>query len=832
MRSFSRGTSELVRDPRDDGAILPLLAIAAVMIVIFLALAVDTARLGASKQQQKKTTQLSSMAALEAYREAVVDPAVFTTPAAQHAEKLRIAIDRAEQVAGFTKNSLLGRPGQSQVNAAADELGASHAAGQVVAGEYYFEEPTGGCTAYNAAGGKNGPDGCPCGAVGGWKAACFREADATENDARSFQVRLASKSDSPIANVFGGVFGQKNVSISSWGAAAMVPRHGIYAIDLSQSMAEETHLPPESLPGDKAMASYYTFRLESPTTCAGTDNPCISDGSGCHFATDRSYKPPLVWYGGVDPFGVRYAGMVANRSSMGTTLKTRHFRDDYKCFKLRLEDLDGNKDTFEEAYYLIDTHVHPYDNGGGDTGFYRGPEPLSSVLAGMQEALNTIQARSVAGDRIGVFGFDEWVQDIRVFPDTYPGQADYADLLKVTTVPDSTGGARDVSTDPNILKRIQKGYVPVPDRSTDTALAVVKASTLLGSMPNARNAQSYVAMFTDGLTTCSHSTGDYKNFIEKGPDGKPRLTEQFCRIPPDASSSYCDTSGEPYWSWGTGWDTLWNGLTQTSNLVSGSYPGVKPADSEWVPFMNLAGYQTYVEQKISFNVALFGSRTEPHTMLLKKGSKCVTDGQARSAGDAASYVGNFRKLEDEYGFHPDQSCYHRTAEGTAGCPFFIPQDWYYGNMVVPTGGFWVPIRPACNLTKINAQFGTAITPDQCKTSSVVQDTILDPACAAAASAPACTSSTAHCYRTPSGATEVNGGSGLLGKLLNAGVTNNYVGSVQTCSGRVATWDNPRRFGQHRLICDTNCRDMESQIRDFIRKLYATNPYVLVRSNGE
>ncbi|MFN8388804.1 MAG: hypothetical protein U0136_00775 [Bdellovibrionota bacterium] len=811
-----------LEQPDQTGFVLIFLAIAATAFVALLALTIDSYRLATSHSQERSVAQAASLAALERYREAK-PTTPFATPRAEYEWRVTKAIERAEEVAGLQKNTLLGNPGTSLANVG--DL-TNNSAGTITAGAYVFEEPNGagGCSSYSGT--NSATNGCPCGgtAPNKWVGPCFKANDQNSVEASSFEVKIKTKSSSPIPFLFGRAIGYTSQSIQAPGRAAMVPRHGVYALDMSGSMTAETHLSYADLgPTEQAKASQYVFQIRGNSalgdpvcTTDGAQNPCIN--AACTFLGDLNAL--AVWN-----------GMEKTRPATGLKPSWKHYRSDYTC---KLVDID-NDGTNEQ--YLVDTNTHYYDDStppdNAADGFYRGPEPLSNILVGIHQALLKLEERQVAGDQIAVLAFDQAVVDKRpaelgrVFGYTHPGLASFETLKQLTDVAEP-GNPKSAS----LTLRLNAGFFPRPAANTDIPEAVVKASDLLAEMPNNTSAQSYVALFTDGLSTCSHqcregdTTGPcagnnpwWSTFIYRDQTDRVKLTTDVCVTPPDDWFDHRpQATGTPYPDHGTGW---WNGsswnyhinsLAEVSTLIAGNrteYP------MQQYYYMQLARFPSYVDQRITFHALVFGKLAQPHTVLKRHtsdSSKCMDEADARKSGETFTW----NDWHDYNNFN--RNCYETIQQSGPGrCPYLQHIYEIYRNWVKPTGGYFVPIRPSCASAQLQSTFG--ISSSQCR-SGALNDKLDE-----------------ICSRAGYPGAPVNGADDPQDyqKLTNAGLIDdlagkNFTGPNQNDYNFVYdSQDNgPRRAP--RVICDTGCRTTEEQITEFVNKVYAQNPYVLVDPN--
>ena len=765
----------------EKGVVLIVLSLLLLVFAAFFALVIDSQRLFASQSKKRSTAELAALAAMERYR------ATFSTegltPLENHKVKLRAAIERAEEVAGFQLNALVGQPGRRQVNASADEvrdnsgLTPSHTSdigGTITPGRYFFAEPGIGCATYDDRANE-----CPCGG-GVFRGPCFRPnrliAGTVEDDATAFRVDLHTVES--ITNIFGSVIGNKSIPLKARGTAALVPRHGVFSIDLSRSICAETHLDFFRLPAaERFKASECSFRLDeiAGSSCgATTANPCLNPGS-CQFKANAITSE------------IFYNRMEQTRPA-GLQPRWKHYRDDYQCFTV---DEDGNGT--REASYLVDTHQHQYDNNGdgGQDGFYRGPEPLSTILSTLNSALGIIRLRAVAGDQIAILGFDQQVLPQRILGPTRPGESLYADLVDISTLNNPTIA--------QVEKRMKAFFFPrFPLANTNVPEMLLTASfDVIDSMQTKSDGDAFVAMFSDGLSNCTN-------------------TEPFQYYP---LWTWEDDSGKTAWSWNGGvtcinppdppgdpYRAYWYHVDSVSvgdMIIGGS------TDPEWNnrgPF-----YDSYVRKNIAFHLLLFGADVQPSIKFAKSRSNpdvCMDQADALRFGRNQSYVvENGWWGWQGYGTlgQPDWEPGNRDCYGSSGatyCPFLIDHWDYWFGYTMPTGGQFVPIMPACDTSTLPAAWD--IDNAACKAGALQErvDNVCkeyDPA------------SYYDYFVIPAWYTEDLKASGVMTDLITSDpdfLWSDYV-------------YNPR------IICDTHCRQPEEQIGDFIRKLYAENPYVLV-----
>ncbi len=776
----------------ESGAILVFLAIALLAIVGLLALAIDSGRLASSDSEQTRTAEATAMAALQAFREA----------SGSYDARLAVAIARAEEVAGLSANALMGRPGESQVSGG--EL-ASNAAGEVKAGTYFFREPAETCASFNPA--NNDANGCPCsGSVS--NAPCLRERLASDTEATGFEVTLQTRTGSPIGNFCGSVIGQKDISLSNRGRAAMVPRNGVFAVDLSSSVCGDTHIDPNRAgPGGGSYCAYRVLGTDPPNPSVQNppcgvgapplDNPCLVNGL-CRFQdSPREDIDETVSGYQAAPNDLQRLSWESLGDVRGAnpTVPTVHYKDDFRCYQL-----DTNGDGIDETY-LIDAFRDPLAG-------YLGPEPLTSILSGINVAAQIVDDEAIAGDKIAVFGFDKR-SDIpqREIGESYPpasgtkpGNANLQRILDMTDVTNPS------SFDLRIANHF---FFPRPGAHTDLPEAVMKGSAVLRDLSNFSTAQNYVAMFTDGLNTCHHN-GPSPNWWEFLRNTSPvSLQNDNCRIGPDPDPGINFCSWQ--WSANKSWNNHDNGMREAASLVSGDHPF---DDNGHLGRMQDLGYPTYVNLGITFHVAAFGDLSQPHTILRRasSGSGCMDDRSARREGK--DFVQPMRGPSGwPYPYTTNRLCYETTygdgpAFGNLRCQYTGHMDYLYNYMVVPTGGYFVPVRPPCDIADVrNSGLIPGFTSGQC-TAGILEDlvnTICD------------TAAPGELVKDPS----------LAAANIAATDTGIEYTSCSPPDPTVAQVPAGDPEKGHRLRCDLSCQTATDQIQGFVQSIYRQNPYVRV-----
>ena len=99
---------------KEKGAILVFLALILSVLILFLALGIDTALLGSSHQKQSRTAELGALAAIEAF---LLSEREDLNPQ----ERINAAVQRAEEVVGFELNRIVSQANINQTDSGDDD---------------------------------------------------------------------------------------------------------------------------------------------------------------------------------------------------------------------------------------------------------------------------------------------------------------------------------------------------------------------------------------------------------------------------------------------------------------------------------------------------------------------------------------------------------------------------------------------------------------------------------------------------------------------------------------------------------------------------------------
>ncbi len=776
--------------PSQSGAVLPLIALIAVILVLYLAFSIDLTRVGSAHQKQGRVAELASLAALEAFMAA--DTTAGTTDPEKYSLRLAAAKKRAEEILDSGENVLQGG-GQTttQLDSASFELvettnmmlpsyggssddGGRDNVGEITPGRWWFSSPNAGCPATPST------NNCPCNGSTD-TSPCFQpNTTGVETEATAFQVAIRSHTSNPIFGVFSKAAGtREQFQIENLARAALVPRQVVFAIDLSNSIAFETHRAPglgadfQSATPPMTTVAYALNNASCPVNVLGAKGTLGSPDVVLH---DPNYN----WYGHPNPAAVQ-PPVPPNRpanppsSPFARYFKDRHYKDDYVCRELDF-DLDGNSDgTYLVEENSIGTADICVDVACSATEKYRGPEPLSTILAGIHQSLLDMEKLAVPGDQIMLIGFDENIVDARKIGFT---------SAKITapqfTLAKNITNVDMVST---LAIRHQRAFFPVYPGYTDIPQVLLDSMKELGGLPSVGDA--WIAIFTDGLGTCAHFQGGSPDFAGETFLTGSAPTFNFANPTKPCLDPITDSDVAGF----TNLAEFQNYLNLKSMAEASTIAGGTPLD---IP----SGFRTLAESGISVHTFLFGDFVQPHTLVRKSpNGGCYTDAGARAADLPFTNAG-----------HPTLDAgANDFADISASNPFLRVNVDLHESLSKPTQGTFNPIRTPCNpdlfTTSAGVPASLAITgatfadrQADCKNNEKILK-ILDAACDAAPALP------------PSpGPTD-----GVVGYNGDAGLPNN-LGAI---------------IDQGRLKCDPRCRTTQEQVTEQIKELFSVNPFVLV-----
>lgn len=214
---------------------------------------------------------------------------------------------------------------------------------------------------------------------------CFVENIPGSTSANAFKVIGAYKGG--ITGFFSrAFFGQEFLTFSASAVATVVPRRGMFLVDISPSATFETHPDPAHTKSGEP-ASAYAFQLNQ-------FNPTWHDS---------------VW------------GALAISRPAGAVNHRVHYKDDFVSVSPYLDDDFGTQQGWEgrslralhpdpspgSVYSVGDSGAPQYTLDAFRGGTYKGPEPLQTILTGIQGVVAQFKNRAVSGDKAGVIFYDD-----------------------------------------------------------------------------------------------------------------------------------------------------------------------------------------------------------------------------------------------------------------------------------------------------------------------------------------------------------------------------------------------------------------------------------------
>jgi len=571
-----------VNRPEERGAVLILLALMVFVIIAFLALSVDTTLISASRVHSQLASNTAVMGALEAFGSRLT--AGRTQAQALTDANGALAVAEAKLSANFNSKN----PGWFTQRVSGNTQGdleicpAMGANGCLRPVQFYFPIPQGGIcpspTPWTLA--TNDPNWRPCACDVSCECGenCPNDPQVTGVPANGLKLRYNIDSNSPIRGIFRTIANvaqggsPAEVTYGFTARAVLTPRNAIFLLDLSDSMTRGPTAPP----------NFY----------ATNQNPTFP---GCGF-------PPYSY--AVNP------GSVCNMN--GTTLmngftalgvNASSEKNRYANCVYRAPDNAGGppgpgETTANYSCVQFDATFPTQIQGLADR--YDGvivnttyaPEPLTSSLNGVNQAMQEFVARRVPNDRIGIVGFDHervlnrilaqnMASDLTIEPvqiDTTPGSL-FDQFLQATNgggFPLTTSAKWNKYLFPRRFDSIGTKYAVY----SDLPEALILARRMIFNTPNFRTAQNLVVMFSDGLTNC-YAPGTV------GPAG-----------------TRCGDEN----SWG-------NAYFNNS-----------------LPLVEAELNNNYRTNRITFDMFMLDSGTMPHELMWNMSGRCATIDEARSLG--------------------------------------------------------------------------------------------------------------------------------------------------------------------------------------------------------
>lgn len=300
-------------------------------------------------------------------------------------------------------------------------------------------------------------------------------------------IRIKGSGYRGVKTIFGKLLGfdDYEFKLGVDAVASVVPRWGCFIVDISPSIMRTTHSHPFQ----------YTYFLR--------DSQGGSPGNGGAWS---ALPDNNTWKNYMQASFVTRPAAQAGESEDPNL----HYISDYRI-KYLVKDADYSKAEFPlnatpGKYPLEDTlrkwaWVDTYRSAT-----HTGPEPLTTVLNGLKEAINQFKERRVAGDKACIIFYDSRVSWNRIIPptDDFDGLAEYVDMSISNQFLSNDIDSSSSKGVNGIAKMTRLGWYPTTGYQTDTTLAVKTALNLFeeqigdSEMPITR----FIVSIGDGLMNC------------------------------------------------------------------------------------------------------------------------------------------------------------------------------------------------------------------------------------------------------------------------------------------------------------------------------------------
>jgi len=643
----------------ERGAVLLItMAIVAVFFVVML-YGIELSSILSSAGQQQYNARFVTLAALEEYYDTDCESPEDTSVC--HSDRMKAALDRARDIAGYNVTLKSSRGDAASIAEV----------GQVTleSGRWYStDDNSGACESIN----KDYP--------------CFVPGD---EDINSFNLKgqiyqpafFMAKTATLVDALPEGSF---DVNV----VASVIPRHGCFLVDISGSTQRGAHLLQSNRDfAPKILRTQFAYYLKE-------DGNAVPDGS-----SHEKLWPELLAQG-PRPVGV-------------ATDYRRHYFDDYEL-KQTLGDGDySSSDSYAKHHPSPSKYGANRKSGRYRIDFFRdethlGPEPLTTILSGLHEAVSLFENRAVAGDKACIIFYDNELVWTRVLNLT--SEFDYlksiVDPGQLKTPKDPIFGYK-LNSERDLPLALQHNLFPALDGFTFTQMAISEALAQfkkgkdeIGSVSN------FLVHIGDGLTNCSAACRQY----DQDNDGKfdeERVLECYSLYWNELSEF-----GDIELSIGAG---VSQELIDACSIADVNGDGIFQGDEWWGIFENFGcevctnvyyQYDKAIRElrntadsvlhkgKIPLHAILVGEHVEPHTLDVFDADlgRCLTDEEAREREkDFTDYIYAPDK-RSERGSWSDANSSFENMFKTGADPFYQANyDWY--TLARMTGGFWGPIRP-------------------------------------------------------------------------------------------------------------------------------------------
>ena len=479
----------------ETGAAIPLIIVFLTVILIFSGLALDTTVVSVTKTEQRQLAETVAISALSTFLNAPP-----TSPLDTRLNLVRNKVRELIQGNVQFSRPFMDRPADPDDIETERGSITGGANGTLLPGIWHSVPPA-DCSIY--ASGTT----CPCSPSNTWTTPCFESVNLDQNPEpaiNAIKVDLKLEGSSSIKTLFSKVFSNNSTPVRSSATAATYPRHGVFLVDLSRSSHADTHQPYETTNGNSTgmrLSAEYAFSVVGSATDVAT---CQSAG----WPNSAPLNGTCDIRGGVVPQLYRnlwYSNATYNfipTTPRSGTNPRKHFKGDYRIFDLTWLDPGIRNSPFQETY-LVDMYHDPAYSPSS----YEGPEPLNSMLAAVNRAMERVAANSVQGDAIGFLGFDFSARVTqREYALSAPGSVPYQQLQNLT---DPTNPPPPCLEDPNRNVRecrvLNHLLITRKESSANLPEALQRARQMLTAAVTPNAAEEFAVVMTDGVTNCTNS---------------------------------------------------------------------------------------------------------------------------------------------------------------------------------------------------------------------------------------------------------------------------------------------------------------------------------------
>lgn len=342
----------------ERGAFLPIMALLAVVLIVFLGMPIDTGMLATTTGQYQHSAEFAVVSAMERYLESTAN---------SRSGRFAEATTRANQILNEAQNlpSALGQ-GYFKVNQESFAVSANNDSG---------------------ANGKLIP--------GNWDSATRAFTPVGSNAAaNAMRIELRPREDAPLKTVFMRVLGIESNTFTVSAIAYASPLHVVAIADLSHSATYDTHWKTDidttvlRAPVGPIKRSEFALQVTSAT-------PALPNSLSVD-ATKLGVSPRAIY----DALEVGRPMLPPDYRAgrLSSVAVSRHYKEDVSTASVRTVAFNSGAES-----YVFNTVV--------------APEPLTSMTASLRRMQDLLMARNVDGDRMAILGADDDIHNVRVMGD-------------------------------------------------------------------------------------------------------------------------------------------------------------------------------------------------------------------------------------------------------------------------------------------------------------------------------------------------------------------------------------------------------------------------------